>query len=183
MDPGVHLLIGAMNRGKSTTVFDWLDKTTPAKASIVYGYPGFDEIYGRRYPMYDISDEFDILFDVSDGQTVVMDDRMYDLEIFQEKWLINLFKTSKKRGIRLYITMQYAMGIPYRLRKYVDSVCIFRENYSGSRRRIYDMYGFGTFDEFNELLSKTFNYEERYIDVYLHICLNPLSYTVDRVKR
>ena len=172
-----------MNTGKSTTVFDWLDQTKPTRASIVYGYPEFGEIYRKRFPMYDISDEFDILVDLSDGQTVVMDDRMYDLEIFHQEWLIKLFKESKQRGICLYITMQYAMGIPYRLKKYIDSVCIFRENYKGSRRRIYDNYGFGTFEEFNELLSKTFISEERYVDVYLHIYLNPVSYTVHRVKR
>lgn len=183
MEPGVHLLIGMINTGKSTTVFDWLDRTKPAKASIVCGYPGFDEVYRKKYPIYDVSEEFDILVDLSDGQTIVIDDRIYDSELFQESWLIRLFKTSKQRGIRLYITMQYAIGLSPSLRSYVVSVCIFRETYMGSRRRIYDMYGFGSFNEFNELLSKTFNSEERYVDVYIHIYLNPVSYTVCRVKR
>jgi hypothetical protein len=183
MEPGVHLLIGMINTGKSTTVFDWLNQTKPAKASIVCGYPEFDQVYRKRYPMYDVSDEFDILFDISDGQTVVIDDRIYGLDVFKEKWLIRLFKQSKRRGIRLYITMPYAMGIHKPLRKYVDSVCIFRESYIGSRRRIHDMYGFGSFEEFNELLTQIFNSEERTSDVYMHLYLNPVSYTVQRVKR
>jgi hypothetical protein len=183
MEPGVHLLIGMINTGKSTTVFDWLDRTKPAKASIVCGYPEFDQAYRKRYPTYDVSDEFNILMDLSDGQTVIIDDRIYDSETFEEDWLIRLFKESKQRGIRFYLTMQYAIGLSPTLRACVDSVCIFRVSYIGSRRRIHDMYGFGSFEEFNELLTKIFNSEEYYIDVYMHLYLNPVSYTVQRVKR
>ena len=188
MESGVHLLIGRINSGKTHTIAHLLREANPRNAIIVSWCNYTIEFYKRNFSQYDISDNISALANVSDNSVVILDEfDCTERQWYYNKYINQLFKTAKHRGICFYLTMPYPIGIPPWIRRYFDSVSIYRESYKGNIRVLFEFYGniiCGTLEEFSHLMNKTFNNTDSwYIISYIHLFLKSESYTLVRIKR
>lgn len=184
MEPGVHLFIGMVNTGKTSVVFQILRKLGVEHATVVCGHEDRIARYQSNFPMFNISDEFDILADVSNGSVVIIDDRLYDTEWYRYPHVKQLLETAKARGIRFYITMVYAIGTPRRIRQYFDTVHIFRERKSECMQRIYRLYGnlFDSYEEYIEIMHMAFENDYTYEYIYLQCTYIPRTHIIKNIK-
>ena len=65
-------------------------------------------------------------------------------------------KILKQNNILTILTMPYPLGLSPTIKKLFNYVFIFRENYFGNKKRLYEHYGqmFSTFDKFCEVLDQ-----------------------------
>lgn len=98
---------------------------------------------------------------------LLMDDCMYDKTWTNDKNIAFMFCNGRHLRCFFILCMQYALGMPPKLRNNIDYVFILRENLINNRKRIYDSYCgmFPTFNIFCSVLDAcTENYECLVVD-------------------
>lgn len=98
---------------------------------------------------------------------LILDDCLYDDSWTKNKQVRALFMNGRHYFNFFIITLQYALGIPPRLRTNVDYVFILRENITRNRKQIYEQYAgmFPTYEMFSQVMDQcTENFECIVID-------------------
>lgn len=92
--------------------------------------------------------------DIHDPVFLVLDDCMYERNVFREKLVRQIFYNGRHYGIATLLNMQYCLDLPPDLRTNIDYVFILRENIRANRERLWKSFGgiFHTFDQFNAVM-------------------------------
>lgn len=172
--PGTSvMLIGMRETGKTVIVRDilWHNRDVPC-GTIICGTDGPEAVY-KQYksvvPPNQHHDEYtkEITRSFALRQTslrqpnfFVLDDCLYDSSWIHDKYIQYLLTERRSLQTLFIQTMQYAVGVPDRIRTAYDYVFIMRENMRTNRRRLFDQYAsklFPDFDVFCAVLNQVFD--------------------------
>lgn len=187
-DDNIVVFIGRRNSGKSFAIKDLLyyHRDLPI-GTVISPTETSNPFYGDIVPKLFIHDEYtaELLDNVVRRQKMmkkkirkemhcygkntidpraflILDDCLYDNVWAKDKNMKFLFMNGRHVNEMVIITMQYPLGIPPNLRSNVDYTFIFRDNFIGNRKRIYENYAgmFPNLDCFNQIMDQcTENFE------------------------
>ena len=98
---------------------------------------------------------------------LVLDDMMWDSRLIKDGTIQSIFFNGRNYKLLFIMTMQYAMGIPPKLRSNIDYLFLFHEDYMDNKQKIYTYYGgmFPSFEIFCQVMDQfTTNYNCLVID-------------------
>lgn len=187
-DENIIVFIGKRGSGKSWGIKDLLyyHRDIPI-GSVISPTESSNPFYGGIVPKVLIHDEYteELLSNVVKRQKMIkkqmrreikrygkssidprsfliLDDCLYDNVWAKDKNMKFLFMNGRHINEMVIITMQYPLGIPPNLRTNIDYTFIFRENFIGNRKRIYENYAgmFPNYDSFSQVMDQcTEDYE------------------------
>jgi hypothetical protein len=145
--PGVHLLIGMINSGKTRRIRNTLHQIGPAPTGVIicgceYGL----DMYKQNFPNMVVGNDFGLLEAVADGEIAVVDDFLYAFEWHANPTFRQLALSAKKRRITLIITMSWPQRPPKWLRDTMDDILLYYSAHEVNRKRIFGYYATGVTD-------------------------------------
>jgi len=152
------LFIGKRGCGKTYTISHFLDKYKEEfieNSLVISSSEKYAPQYSIKYP------NAKILFEYNEDQVkeylektkdmpgaIVLDDCVYGQKITEGSFLYNLIVYSETYNKKLFMSMQFPLGLSPELRTSFDYVFLFGDNVVSNQKRLYNHYA-GMFPSFN----------------------------------